>query len=426
MDSIGISQPSFSPGPVVSPLVKELNDKSSTSQTDLHRFRYVRTGQGEECKEGLKVAFLIGHKPSGVCGALPTLAHHGCMKDTCPACYKPAIDKKARKVEKHLAGRVGLLGELGIQAGKPKHIVFSPAQDRRGTVYLGKGRKKRAWTRAELEADGGRHMLRQLEKNLAESFQGGFYLGTLIPHMERKKHKDGTECEKDGCLREHTWVWGPHVHAVVYGFILESEAFHAKTGWMYKRIRDKGERDIYETVRYQLSHSAHFSRTDSKGRGRFTQAYLLVGQASRTRGGQLKIGSFLEGQTCEKCQAPLHKFAPSESDPCKADFEIDLGPYQIKRDEKAPYLVRRSRNGLGTFKFIYPANLAERVRMRWAWDRDARAFKKEVARPLWRERHFAKGDEWGPLKDGPLFVRPEKLKRDRLSRWRVPAIMSRN
>ena len=80
-----------------------------------------------------------------------------------------------------------------------------------------------------------------------------------------------------GCLVYHRWRqnkvskewrYGPHWHVVTYGFLEDSDEFHARTGWLYKKIERKrgskrwgkyvlmNERAVYAVIRYALGHCA--------------------------------------------------------------------------------------------------------------------------------------------------------------------------
>lgn len=159
----------------------------------------------------------------------------------------------------------------------------------------------------ELLKDGGKSAWSSIDNILKESAQGGVYAGVVIMHLERKRHKDGTECGRHGCTRRHVWIWGPHFHFIGYGFFQRSDDFYQSTdGWVYKRIAEKsGTRDIASTAFYVLTHSASFIKAST---GRSAKNYRYVGLFAPSKVKVRRIGTANELCRCS-CQAPLHKFA---------------------------------------------------------------------------------------------------------------------
>lgn len=375
-------------------------NRISTTQHPLKSYTYTRTGNGSACEDGAKVLFTIGHRPTDKCKRLPDLGHHNCGKATCsrPECYEAVIRKQAREGERRLKGFKDLEEFRGVSPGKEKQLVFSPWQDKNGTVILGKGRNKQKWTKEQMIADGARQYERHLYKIMKEGFQGGYYAGVIVTHMERKKHTDGTECERDGCTRKHVWRWGPHTHFIGYGHMVDSEYFHDRTNWIYRNVKPGKPRDLYQTILYALSHSAHFHKVDSKGNRRSRPAYRNVGLISSYRMGQLVVAKYDEQQLCQ-CQEPLHKYAVPEGfaldSPEISEYykQEDLGPYLLARNDKSFYQKLRYRSHcLGRHTFIYPDTLAEKAVEKIERGRRARFFKAEVDSPIWVEPPFLMED----------------------------------
>jgi hypothetical protein len=182
-----------------------------------------------------------------------------------------------------------------------------------------------------MDKDAGRALRRKACQLLKRFAKDGAEGGTIIIHGERKKHLDGTECERDKCHKKHVWVWGPHIHYIGYGFLENSDYFHAQTGWIYKRVDDTKdrERDFQSTAFYLLTHSANF--VDEFGQ-RHGIGYHHVGWMANCKGGKRIIENRLETAKCS-CGLDLHTYGlvwdgltPTET----PDFEHDRGPQVIR------------------------------------------------------------------------------------------------
>lgn len=245
--------------------------------------RYIRVGTGEITND--LCGIITG---AASCSDNPAHPHilfrHKCNNPRCPVCYQHYCDKAAHRVEDKLNGMRKAFRKAGIPVGKTRHVIFSaPPQE---------------WPRELLEQDGG-EAFRQSFNNVLKT-HGRFYGGTPILHCERKKHSDGSECDVKRCNRHHTWVWGPHIHYVGWGYFDNSALVHSKTGWVYKVIDDGAQdRSIYQTVRYQLSHAATFRS------GQMLVRY--VGMA--TKGRKVEKSRHIDNVQCRICGADLHRRA---------------------------------------------------------------------------------------------------------------------
>lgn len=216
-----------------------------------------------------------------------------CSSFSCPVCVDSASSRASQRIRLRLEGLHAKYLEQGVRLGVPKHIEFSPPQD--------------LFTLEDLLQDGGKSAWSAVDKVLRESAQGGVYAGVVIVHLERKRHKDGTECGRHGCTRRHVWIWGPHFHFIGYGFFQRSDDFYQATdGWVYKRIAEKaGDRDIASTAFYVLTHSASFVKVET---GRSAKNYRYVGLFAPSKVQVRKLGTGKEPCKCS-CQLNLHKYA---------------------------------------------------------------------------------------------------------------------
>lgn len=423
------------------------SDLTGISRID---FNYTRAGKGIEGENCGNVLYAIAcSSPACKTRKNPRLAHDHCDRLTCPVCLPEVAGRMAEKIEERLLGLAGAyedagkeIGGLNLSMGKPKHIVFSPEQDGRGTVWLGAGRKRKRWSRDELEADGATQLLRECRRIMGEGAQDGFLGGAIILHMERKKHRgpvrdhqdatgrwvrchdkdcqlehdeymDWTECEKDNCELEHRWFYGPHVHFIGYGYFQNSRDFHERTGWIYKRIQDRRERSVFLTARYQLTHSAHFDGYDGAGKVHRKQHYSFIGKFANMYGGLFITRATRTIEECEECQSPMHEYdlKPKSDDP---DYDQCRGVHEVEEKEGIFY-VRL--DGM-----IYPANIRGRIEKDIAYRKEVAEWKKQYDRSVW-------GPDGLVLRDFTLlegFRDPSRLIRRERSRRRRSRYEPRN
>lgn len=296
-----------------------------------------------------------------------TRIKHSCGSLACPTCFRSVADNKAGLIVDHHQGLLSTFeSEWEKMAyhkrfGDEKHIVFSPSQDGHGTVWLGPllnkagkdiSSRRRKWSRSDIESDGMATLVRELRKILKESFANGFFPGTIVPHLERKKHfapvayhlnvhgqwsvcydddcqlehevfDDWVSCEDDECQLDHRWFYGPHVHFDGYGFIEPSKTFQARTGWSYKNIQNSGGRSTFATVGYLLKHSAMFHRVDDDGHVHRKRSYSHVSLFSNFYGGFLERSREVRPSVCESCGSPKCDYDLGVDD--EVDYSHDLG-----------------------------------------------------------------------------------------------------
>jgi hypothetical protein len=252
------------------------------------------------------------------------LIHQVCHRLQCPVCFRDAASRAAHRIEERLEGLHGAYEKNGIRLGRPKHIVFSPPQE--------------DWAQERLERDGGKALRRRLYQLLVKYAKDGVYGGATITHGERRKHTDGTECDKKRCRRKHVWVWGPHIHFIGYGFFENSARFYTETGWTYKRIDDGGgERDIFSTAKYLLTHCALFVGEDREQLG---TAYHMMGVMANCKGGGRVLEKHEEPVLCETCKKELHQYRPVGQEP---NLDTDSGEYMVWRSVVEWYVNKRTK-----------------------------------------------------------------------------------
>lgn len=266
------------------------------------------------------------------------IARRSCHRGTCPECYEDYATRAGKSIGQRLEGMAESYQRRGIRLGKPKHGVFAPPPWK--------------WPRERVEADRGQTLYDQAVKYLKSWMRDGFYGGVLVVHGERRKHTDGSECEREDCHRKHIWMWSPHVHWVGYGFFHDhlpdadgiERTFFDTTGWIYHRIEEKKghERDIPSTARYILTHSAHFVDDVGEEEG---DGYRLVGAMAMCKGRREVIQTDFATKKCPKCQQDLHAFGllPDGS----PNWEFDQGEI-MEKVETVRYIINGKRWRFGS------------------------------------------------------------------------------
>lgn len=291
--------------PLLYPAIRPIKPLSESS------YEYHRAGTGEVSGLGCGVV-----KFFTACTA-KTLEHRifskkavhaRCTSLLCPICYEGASRRSSKRIEARLNGLHAKYLQKGIRLGKPKHIEFSPSLEH--------------WNMEYFLADGGKRAFSEVVALLDEFAQDGVYGGDLTLHLERRKHKDGSECHLKKCDRRHVWVWGPHFHYFGFGFLANSDYFHSRSGWIYKRIQDSGPRDIQATAFYILTHSALFVNQKT---GRSAKNHRYVGLFQDKLAKRIDLGTRQEPCICPECKVPLHRFAKTLGSPDEIAWDNDQG-----------------------------------------------------------------------------------------------------
>lgn len=338
---------------------------------------YYRTGTGplgSRCHEFYGFAACTVGK--GQKGHTFRALNFGDHKITCPECYESVISGMAEEVEKDMTGKVAVYEAAGIHLGETKHFEVSPSQEpSEEKIFLQVGGQTRfdhetghfartgsyvkEVSKADIVADGAENLRRSFSAALKKMFQGmGDYAFWVNLHLERKKHKDGTRCEKKYCKRKHVWTFGPHFHLVGYGMAVDPQLFGEISGWHYSQILTNPgqQRSVFDTVRYCLSHCANFERTEENGRKRLARAFSYVGLFSSRYSGQIVTGRHEEEEVCynKKCLGPVNEFGIKghpeaqrgdrgleleDGERIEPDYQDDHGPVVHVVEERA-YFIR--------------------------------------------------------------------------------------
>ena len=249
-----------------------------------------------------------------------TVSRNSCKDKNCPKCYT----LWARRSTNHATERLMAYGEIadkmygldqhnlegervdGVNGyahpGVTKHLVYSPPQE---------------WGIGKLETESGIKSMRRKLYSLLE-FSGVRGGSVTLHHLRSTRFAD--EEFKLARVRggpytgKGRWHWlnrsglcsnpdyvyfSPHYHVVGKGFVMDSNEFHEKTGWIYKNIRELyTEEDIGRTLYYILSHATVVPGGEGK-RGMDCVTYF--GDVSKTRMGRLLEFSEYCEVKCPEC-----------------------------------------------------------------------------------------------------------------------------
>ena len=107
---------------------------------------------------------------------------------------------------------------------------------------------------------------------------------------------------KEGPLKDYV-KYGPHFHLIATGYLEDSETFHKKTGWIYKKTANKtglNSGDITRVAHYESTHTAWEW-------GKHSVRY--IGAMSYSKLGRTKEGVRREQVKCKVCGAAVHEHA---------------------------------------------------------------------------------------------------------------------
>lgn len=313
----GISDSETAPEP---PKTRSRSLRSAYKKT-YNGIYYLRAGTGTKGTKHCGQIITIGACEDKNCNAsLPMIIRATCHKYDCPECYHSAVERAAKEAADR-SDKFGtdFLNETGESPGKKKHIIVSPPQ-----TY---------WTRERILSDNGKALDRQFKKVMDYAFKDGFYAFETMLHLEREKHKDGTDCPGKDCTlpaSEHIWPWGPHYHSVGYGFVKPIQDIQRKfPGWNIKVIPEKkGEpRDAYATLLYQGSHASIFYNATTHRQSR--KLIMHVG-LSNPRTYRRKLDHVEYDQKKCLCGRSIKVFYPTET--YQPDRSLDLGPLYEKKE----------------------------------------------------------------------------------------------
>lgn len=263
------------------------------------------------------------------CGP-PVPLNYSCKNILCPVCYHEAVHQMAKRIEDRIIGMGNAYRDGGTVLGTVKQIVWSVNPDLYPISYF--------------EGDRGKRFRNECIRVMRQYSRDGVFGGTMITHLYRKKHLDGSECGRKKCGKKHSWEYGPHIHYIGYGYFVNSDIVHDRTGWVYKNIKPGQKRDVFDTAYYLLTHSAIFTDTVLNGDVMtIGMSYTWVGQLAYSKGGRKEITKEYEVQKCPVCGDSIHKYQMDLSG--KIDYDYDMGEMVRKNEVMRWYvnLTKRKR-----------------------------------------------------------------------------------
>lgn len=193
--------------------------------------------------------------PSGLPGHHNRIIVQGCKTLQCPVCWPEAINHEAGAASERLRGiKTTYRKQLGLDLGWPYHFSFSPPpeQYRKGPEKLKEQALKHAKSIGIIGGCIVQHDIRTEGRNNKEKQE-------IIEQYRRK------ELELPYSLHFHIVGFAPNFDARLQADEwIRSDSFHRRTSWTYRnhgaqnprrRNMDDKRRNLYKTIRYELSHA---------------------------------------------------------------------------------------------------------------------------------------------------------------------------
>lgn len=201
------------------------------------------------------------------CGHKEVL-RYSCHEISCPECSDSWMSRTSERVADRFNACLSLYKRPRRYV---KHVTFSPPQE---------------WAINVLSAgvDGIKLLRKEFNRVLKISGAKG---AVSIFHA----------CRKDG----DEWVLSPHFHVILVGFLKNSDEFYDKTGWVYKAIPNRANRDVRATMFYQLSHVFYYGDLET---GERVGNYHIVswhGDFSYNKVAVDSVAYKLETYNCPSC-----------------------------------------------------------------------------------------------------------------------------
>jgi hypothetical protein len=228
--------------------------------------------------------------------------HICCNEPTCPVCYP----KFSHRLAEGIVERV-----KGYQVVYPNdlfsHLIMSPPP---ATSYQNMKEAFGQFTKMFMKYGGKAasvvyhpYRIKNDLKTKLHYYQDGW----LALHKDQRYAPDFWKLAHEdvlgiGPLKEYV-DYGPHFHAIATGYLENSESFHKKTGWIYKKVKSKNGLDTGDITRV-----AHYESTHTAWEwGKHSVRY--VGAMSYAKLGRTKEGVRREQVKCKVCGAAVHEHA---------------------------------------------------------------------------------------------------------------------
>ena len=237
------------------------------------------------------------------------LRHICCNEPTCPICYP----KFSHRLAEGIIERV--LGYQDVYPGDPLcHLIMSPPPDT--TDFKDMKDAFGQFTKMFMKHGGKAaavvyhpyRIKQELKIRLLD------YQTELAKQNPDKKVPGFWKLVHDNVLGLRSMsdyvFYGPHFHAISTGYLMDSDEFHKKTGWVYKKMADSSGK-FYELSIGEITRVAHYECTHAAWEwGKHSVRY--VGAISYAKLGREKEGVTREQVKCKVCGAPVHLHAWSD------------------------------------------------------------------------------------------------------------------
>jgi hypothetical protein len=206
-----------------------------------------------------------------------------CNRLECPVCNLTTARKAAKKVTERMWSYREILKKHRKRHARLSHVTFSIPVEESYQDY------------------------RELRKRLYKAMKkAGVRGAVVIFHPYRFRDAFGNEVpwkrcslnpEAESPIPDCVAEWSPHWHAVCTGWLIPSDEFEERTGWIYKNHGERYTRDdVFFTVAYLVSHM---------GLGERVQSITYIGEASYNRLVIAEERVEYEPVLCPDCEAEL-------------------------------------------------------------------------------------------------------------------------
>ncbi len=247
-----------------------------------------------------------------------------CGRPGCPVCWPLWAGRGADRV----ASMLEAYQDLIRSPYRPSHVSLSPDPN-------------------EYPNESEDAMQALLEASRKVSRALGVTAAAVIPHgyRIRREHKreasDGASrlhinryewCMQQQNPREYLY-WSPHIHILGWGYLQDADAFHKRTGWIYKKHRNVDH--IQKAVFYLLSHAWVPARVQQ-------HVIRYWGGLAPTKLGCEKSVTWVE-EICPVCKCPMHRIPLNQegADQETSVQDVASSPIARTRVEVRRYWIRK-------------------------------------------------------------------------------------
>jgi len=217
-----------------------------------------------------------------------------CHRPGCEVCGDPWAWRVADRVLERVMGCRTAYVQEGFDFPFYDHVVFSVPLDQY-QYYIDMIKSTATYPKLRVE-------MRKIAKLAGVTAAAEWF------HPYRFKHVDGSNCEIKDCPEKHYTQWSPHWHMISTGYLMNSDDFYKKTGWVYKKIQKQmSPRKVKLVAHYQSTHCGLMVGKESKKIRHNVVTYSGLISSSKVR---VKHRKELVTEKCdiENCDRPKEYF----------------------------------------------------------------------------------------------------------------------